>query len=89
MNLRIAKLSPRDLSPGASAGVAVTPGKAFWGMFQEFGTAHHGKQPFLRPAFDQMRAQALRVLALALRKGISRELKKLVKPRNLPRRGRR
>ena len=26
--------------------------KAFHGMFQEFGTAHHAAHPFLRPALD-------------------------------------
>lgn len=33
--------------------VAVGPSsKTFYGMFQEFGTAHHGPHPFLRPSWD-------------------------------------
>lgn len=27
--------------------------KAFYGMFQEFGTSHNAAKPFLRPAFDE------------------------------------
>lgn len=37
----------------AFAEVYVGPTKdAFHGRFQEFGTPHHGPQPFVRPAFD-------------------------------------
>lgn len=33
--------------------VAVGPStKTFYGQFQEFGVAHHGPQPFLRPSWD-------------------------------------
>lgn len=33
--------------------IAVGPStKTFYGQFQEFGTAHHGPQPFLRPSWD-------------------------------------
>lgn len=40
--------------------VAVGPSKkTFYGLFQEFGTAHHGPQPFLRTAFD---SNVMRVL---------------------------
>jgi len=31
----------------------------FYGMFQEFGTAHHSAQPFMRPAADQHAAQVI------------------------------
>lgn len=38
---------------GSNAEVYVGPTvQAFYGMFQEFGTAYHGAKPFLRPAFD-------------------------------------
>lgn len=30
-----------------------TTTKAFYGLFQEFGTAHHPAQPFLEPALDR------------------------------------
>jgi HK97 gp10 family phage protein len=42
----------RDVDAGEYA-VAVGPAKDFfYGMFQEWGTVHHGAQPFMRPAFD-------------------------------------
>ena len=51
------------------AAVAVGPSKdAFYGFFQEFGVAPHGKhpghsaQPFARPAFDETVDAALRVI---------------------------
>ena len=49
------------------AAVAVGPTKeAFYGSFQEFGTAHHAAQPFARPAFDSEKEKALQLLAAAL-----------------------
>lgn len=42
--------------------VAVGPSKdAFWGLFQEYGTAFHGAQPFARPSFDANYEQALAI----------------------------
>lgn len=32
------------------------------GILQEFGTAHHGPQPFARPAWDSESPRALRIL---------------------------
>lgn len=47
--------------------VAVGPSKhEFYGLFQEYGTVHHGAQPFLRPAFDQERGKALTIIGDAL-----------------------
>jgi len=35
------------------AEIAVGPtNQVFYGMFQEFGTVHHGPKPFMRPAWD-------------------------------------
>lgn len=49
------------------AAVAVGPSKAGWyGSFQEFGTKHHGAQPFVRPAFDETAQQCLNVLGEVL-----------------------
>jgi HK97 gp10 family phage protein len=40
--------------------VAIGPSKGFrHGFFQEFGTMHHGAQPFMRPAFDGGHGRAL------------------------------
>lgn len=51
---------PRDETEHA---VAVGPQKSFfYGLFQEYGTTHHGAQPFMRPAFDSTGGQALGVI---------------------------
>lgn len=51
-----------------TAAVAIGPerGDYFYGYFQEFGTAHHGAQPFARPAFDQGVDQALSTITRQL-----------------------
>lgn len=51
---------PRDETEHA---VAVGPQKSFfYGLFQEYGTVHHGAQPFMRPAFDSVAPQSLGVI---------------------------
>ncbi len=63
-----------------TAAVKIGPAKGFyWGLFQEFGTIHHGAQPFARPAFDAGVSKAISEMvratwtALAGR-GISRSI---------------
>jgi hypothetical protein len=53
---------PREWRPatGAVSGVA---GFGFPAMFQEFGTAFHGAQPFLTPAVDRVRPHAGQIMA--------------------------
>ncbi len=34
----------------------------FYGFFQEFGTVHHGAQPFMRPAFDSQKERSLSII---------------------------
>lgn len=47
--------------------VAVGPSKdAFYGIFQEYGTVHHGAQPFMRPAFDAIAPESLAIIRRAL-----------------------
>ena len=47
--------------------VAVGPTRdAFYGFYQEFGTVHHGAQPFMRPAFDTEASRALAELGRAM-----------------------
>lgn len=47
----------------------------FYGFFQEYGTAHHEAQPFMRPAFDEESRRALNILVdelwWSLRRGIT------------------
>ena len=45
-------------------GPSHTPHDHFYGLFQEYGTAHHAAQPFMRPAFDtEAQASLARILA--------------------------
>jgi HK97 gp10 family phage protein len=77
LNLRISDISkyrPHD------ATVAVTIGKAFWGMFLEFGTRHQNAQPFMRPAFESKKMIALNRLGTFLGEGIEKAAQKLAGP---------
>jgi len=45
------------------AAVAVGPSKnIFYALFQEYGTVHHGAQPFGRPAFDTTAGESLQII---------------------------
>lgn len=51
----------------------VGPGPKGWhGIFAELGTSKHAAQPFLRPAFDEKRDEAVDRFADTLRGGIRR-----------------
>lgn len=43
------------------------------GRFQEFGTAHHGAQPFLRPALETRGREAIQVIGDVLRDRLERD----------------
>lgn len=58
--LKIISLPNKNAQAGTS--VAISVGKAYWGMFLEFGTRHMSKRPFLRPALEMKAEQALAVL---------------------------
>lgn len=77
-SLRIATV-PDRLTPH-SASVVVTAGKAFWGMFVEFGTRFMAAKPFLRPAFEAKKMEALNRLGKALGERIEKAAKKLAGP---------
>jgi HK97 gp10 family phage protein len=38
----------------------------FYGHFQEYGTAHHAAQPFMRPAFDGYKEKSLNIITTRL-----------------------
>jgi HK97 gp10 family phage protein len=46
----------------------------FYGHMQEFGTRHHGAQPFMRPAWDENRERALDIV----RRELEQEIEKAV-----------
>lgn len=53
--------------PGDIAAVAMGPTRDFYyGLMQEYGTVHHGAQPFMRPAFGQGVPPALGIIGAAV-----------------------
>lgn len=62
---------------GRSAVTHVGPTKrAGQGMLQEFGTAHHKAQPFMRPTFDSLGQTMVTVIADTLREEIDKAAKR-------------
>lgn len=63
-NIAVADARP---PAGAQVAVAIGPTRDFYyGFMQEFGTAHHGAQPFLRPAFGSQVPKVLGIIGAAL-----------------------
>lgn len=55
---------PKNPPPGASLAMEVYIGKkAFYGRFVEFGTSKMAAQPYLRPAADEEKETAIKVMA--------------------------
>jgi HK97 gp10 family phage protein len=52
-------------------------GDAFYGMFLEFGTSRIAARPFLRPAFEAVKARAVAEIAAKLGPGIEKAAAKL------------
>jgi HK97 gp10 family phage protein len=48
--------------------------KGFVGEFAEWGTSHQAAEPFLRPAYDEQREEAIRILGEGLASEIEKEL---------------
>lgn len=64
----------------ASVTVAVGIGRAFWGMFQEFGTRFMPARPWFRPAWDESKLAALNKIGIELGKRIEAAAKRLAGP---------
>ena len=65
-------ISPARGQDADEVAVAVGPtARAFYGGFQEFGTAHHSAQPFMRPAFDEEVDAVLALIAEILWRELS------------------
>lgn len=61
-------------SNAAEVTVKIGPSiRAFYGLFQELGTAHHSAQPFLQPALDAKVEEALEATGKALWEAIDKE----------------
>lgn len=55
---------------------ALTGTDAWYGIFKEFGTAKMPAEPFLRPAFEARKMQALSVFSVELRKSVNRAVER-------------
>lgn len=56
-----------------------TQGEAYYWRFIEFGTSSQTARPFLRPAFERNKEDAVNVMKNRLRQSIEQQAKKLVK----------
>ena len=52
-------------------------GEAYYGMFVELGTAKMPAQPFLRPAFESKKTEAVETFRVELAKGIEQAARKV------------
>jgi HK97 gp10 family phage protein len=65
---------------GRSVITSVGPTRAaFYGLFQEFGTAHHAAKPFMRPTWDALKGSMLETIATTLREEIDKSVKRLAR----------
>lgn len=65
---------------GRRAVVSVGPTrKAFYGQFDEFGTAHQAPQPFMRPTWDRMQGSMLGSIATTLKTEIEKARQRIAK----------
>jgi HK97 gp10 family phage protein len=72
--------SARASNPNAFAEAFVGPSTgAFYSQFQEFGTEHHGPQPFARPAWDTTKTGVLEGIKDDLWAEINKASKRLAK----------
>lgn len=67
----------RNVRKGRAGAEYKTAGNTYYWRFKEFGTEKMKAEPFLRPAFESKKQQALSVIAETLRKGIERAAKKV------------
>jgi len=57
----------------------------FYWTFQEFGTAHHAAAPFLRPAFESQKYEAIKHFEAYATKRIVKEAEKIAREASMPR----
>lgn len=63
----------KDKTAGASAAVKIGPTrKRFYGLFAEFGTSTQPAKPWLRPAFETTKGEALNRIGKALGRNIEK-----------------
>lgn len=76
-------LSFRQANGGAKG--ANNPNDPFYWVFQEFGTAHHAASPFMRPAYEEKKYEALQQFEGILKKRVVKEAEKIAREASMPR----
>lgn len=72
----------RTTDPAAFAEVFVGPGRHPQAIMQEYGTVHHGPQPYLRPAFDAHATTALEIIRAELGAEIAKSARRIASRRS-------
>jgi HK97 gp10 family phage protein len=62
--------------------LAIHVGRAFWGMFLEYGTTKMGARPWARPVYETKKEEALDVTGKALGEGVEKTAARLAGPLN-------
>jgi HK97 gp10 family phage protein len=79
---RAALIAARKGTDASFAEVFVGPGKGgAHGVLQEFGTVNHGPQPFMRPAWERHKGQALEIIKRELGPEIEKTAARIAKRR--------
>jgi HK97 gp10 family phage protein len=74
----IARRDRRDMS--ASVTVRVGIGRAFWGIFSEFGTSKQSARPWFRPAWEESKRRALDAIGKSLGRRLEKAAVRLAGP---------
>ena len=69
----------RNVRKGRAGKEYKTDGNTYYWRFKEFGTKKMPADPFLRPAFESKKEEALNVIASTLASGIERAAKKVAR----------
>ena len=84
-NIVARNIPPRYLPPGAAAGLSIMgsragkagdPKNAYYYAFVELGTKNQAAQPFLRPAFESQKGNAVSAYADEFRRNIDRAVER-------------
>ncbi len=78
-------LSYRQANGAKKGKGANNPNDPFYWVFQEFGTAHHAASPFMRPAYEEKKYEALQQFEAILKKRVVKESEKIAREASMPR----
>lgn len=72
-NIKVRKVAPEKET---AIVYGVTTGNAYWGRFQEYGTAQQPAKPWARPSMEAAKDELVSIQIRVLREGIERIAKK-------------